>query len=67
MASSVCGYSNLNETTVKKINDLEKDLGIPILAFSCNQLEAAPLNDSQLKKLQAAESELGVSLVAVNS
>lgn len=66
MASSVCGYSNLNENTVKKINDLEKDLGIPILAFSCNQLEAAPLDDRQLKKLQAAENELGVSLVAVN-
>ena len=65
--AGVCGYSNLEESTLQRINDLEKNLGITLLAFSCDQLKTASLDPEQLKQLQSAESELGISLIAVNS
>ncbi|WP_028580861.1 hypothetical protein [Desulfogranum japonicum] len=54
------------QDSLKAINDLEKDLGRPILAYSCNALSAAELSEEQVAKIKEAEEKLGLTLVAVN-
>ena len=62
----ICSLTNnINETTLKTITDLEKDLGKTLLAFSCHTLNPSTLSADELKKIQDAEKNLGVSLVAV--
>lgn len=64
----ICSLSNnLDNTALKTIADLEKDLGKTLLSFSCHALNPSSLSADQLKKVQDAESKLGVSLVAVES
>ena len=50
---------------LQAINALEKELAMPLLAFSCHDLQPADVNAAQLAKIQALENRLGVSLVAV--
>jgi len=50
---------------MKAINALEKDLGLPLLAFSCYDLKATAITPAQLAKIQELENRLGMSLVAV--
>lgn len=59
--------SNVNETTVKTINSLEKELGKTLLAFKGYELQPTDLDTSQLEKVQQIEKDLGVSLIAVES
>ena len=64
----ICSLSSKVEgTNLQTINNLEKDLGKTLLAFSCHDLKAASLNADELKKIQDAENKLGVSLVAVDA
>lgn len=64
----ICSIANnVNDTTLKAITDLEKDLGKTLLAFSCHNLNASKLNAEELKKIQDTEKKLGVSLVAVGT
>ena len=59
--------SNVNESTVKTINSLEKELGKTLLAFKGYELNLTNLDTSQLEKVQQIEKELGISLVAVEN
>jgi hypothetical protein len=59
--------TNVNESTLKAINDLEKGLGKTLLAFRCHDLKPSTLSAEELSKVQEVEKQLGVSLVAVES
>lgn len=62
----LCSLSNnIDNGKLSSIKTLEGELGTPLLAFSCHDLNPAALNDDQLKKVKALESELGLVLVAV--
>lgn len=62
----LCSLSTkLAAEDLKAINALEKDLAMPLLAFSCHDLKPAEVNAEQLSKIQALEKRLGMSLVAV--
>jgi hypothetical protein len=64
----ICSIStNVNESTLKAINDLEKGLGKTLLAFNCHNLKPSTLSAEELGKVQEIEKQLGVSLVAVES
>lgn len=59
--------NNINEETLKTINDLEQDLGKTLLAFSCHNLNPSQLSSDELSKIEETEKKLGVSLVAVDN
>jgi hypothetical protein len=57
--------TKLDQEQIEQITSLEKELGVPILAFACHQLDAAPMDTAQVDRLKALEDRLGVALVAV--
>lgn len=61
----LCSLSNLNDNDLQEIHKLEKDIQLPLLAFSCNNTSIAHLSIENLKKIQDLEKKLGISLVAV--
>jgi len=61
----LCSLSNLKDRDIEQIRQLESELGITMLAFSCHDAEPALLNKETLEKIQSMESRLGLSLVAV--
>jgi hypothetical protein len=67
-ATMLCSLStNVNDSTLQTISDLEKKLGKTLLAFNCHDLKPSSLTDDELNEIQYAENKLGVSLVAVES
>lgn len=61
----LCSLSNLKNQDIDQIRQLESDLGITVLAFSCHDAKPDSLNNEALEKIQSAEKKLGISLVAV--
>ena len=63
----LCSLSTtLGSDDLKAINDLENELGTPLLAFSCQKgYKTAPVTGGQLAKIKVLEQKLGVTLVAV--
>ena len=59
--------NNINDETLQTINNLEKDLGKTLLAFSCHDLKPSQLSNKELEKVEEVEKKLGVSLVAVEN
>lgn len=59
--------NNIDNETLKTINDLEKEIGKTLLAFSCHDLKPSQLGGDELKRIEAVEKKLGVSLVAVEN
>jgi hypothetical protein len=57
--------TKLDQGQLQEIESLEKDLGTPILAFACHQMDAAPIDAAQVDRLKELEDRLGVALVAV--
>ena len=57
--------TKLDQGQITEIETLEGDLGVPILAFACHQMEAAPIPAAQIDRIVALEKKLGVALVAV--
>ena len=57
--------TKLDQGQIAEITSLEKDLGTPILAFACHQMDAAPMDAGQIDRLKDLENRLGVALVAV--
>ncbi len=57
--------TKLDQQQLDRIGALEKDLGVPVLAFACHVAEPAAIDDGQVEKIKEVEHELGVSLVAV--
>jgi 50S ribosomal subunit-associated GTPase HflX len=58
--------TKLDQKQLDEIGTLEKDLGVPVLAFACHQAEPAAIGDDKVAKIKELESKLGVSLVAVS-
>lgn len=61
----VCSFSNLNDSALKSIQKLEKEIGKTLISFSCRDIKPAVLADDVLAKVQKLEKELSVSLLAV--
>ena len=63
----LCSLSTkLGSEDLKAISALEKELGTPLLAFSCRaELKPAEVTGDGLAKIKALEGKLGLSLVAV--
>lgn len=61
----LCSLSNLKQPDVDQIKQLESELGITLLAFSCHNTKPSVLDKKALEKIQFAENKLGLSLVAV--
>ncbi len=57
--------TKLDQGQIEEITSLERDIGTPILAFSCHQMDAAQIDETQLGRLKELEDRLGVALVAV--
>ena len=57
--------TNLGEDTIKDIQNLEREIGCPILAVSYHDLEAADLDRDKIVKLQEYEKSRGICLMAV--
>jgi hypothetical protein len=57
--------TKLDQGQIADIETLEKDLGVPILAFACHQMDPAPIDAAQIDRLTELENKLGVALVAV--
>nr|WP_321496735.1 hypothetical protein [uncultured Methanolobus sp.] len=58
-------YSKIDEAKVKTIEELEKKLGVTLLAFSGQDIKNAELTSADLEAIEKIEGELGLSLVAV--
>jgi len=63
----VCTLSNLNEDQLRAVRDLESELGRPLLAFSCFDLQPAHLDGESVQRIRRLERELGLSLLAVQN
>ncbi len=64
----ICSLSsNLKETDVEQIKQLESELGVTVLAFSCHDFKPTELDKVSLDKIQSLEKNLGISLVAVQN
>jgi hypothetical protein len=61
----MCSLARLEPKTLNAIQSLEKELGRPLLAFSCHDVSAAELKDDQLARIRKLETELNIYLVAV--
>lgn len=57
--------ATLETEKLNAIQDLEKDIGSPVVALAEVAADTAALPEDQLRKLQDLEEELGVVLVAV--
>jgi hypothetical protein len=57
--------TTLDQKQLDEIGALEKDLGVPLLAFACHAAEPAAIGDEQVARIKDVESALGISLVAV--
>jgi sugar phosphate isomerase/epimerase len=57
--------TRLDQDQIAEIESLAQDLGMPILAFSCHQADAAPIDELQIGRIKELEGKLGVALVAV--
>lgn len=63
----LCSLANIDSDKLARIQALEAKSGATVLAFSCSDLQAAPLSEAQLGELQGLEKDLGLSLVAVKA
>lgn len=61
----LCSLSNLDDSDLKAIQDMENRIQKPLLAFSCQDLGFAELTSDELANLKELEKRLGLSLVAV--
>ena len=57
--------TKLDQDQIAEIESLARDVGTPILAFACHQMDAAPLDAAQIDRIAELENRLGVALVAV--
>lgn len=59
--------ADLKPDTLKAVQDLEGEIGSPVVALSTIDATSAKLSKDQINKLQALESELNVVLIAVRA
>lgn len=63
----LCSLSSLTEQDLRTINDLEKDLGKTLVAFTCHKVNPAEVDEPTLKRIRELEEKLGMALVAVET
>ena len=63
----LCSLSSLEKEKINAIQNLEKELGKTVLAFSCHTIKTAQLSAAELQKIQSLEKELSLSIVAVDA
>jgi uncharacterized protein YbaP (TraB family) len=56
------GYASMSPEQVEKVKNLEKEMGVTLLAYA--KPTYSTLKDADLKRIQGLEKELGLSLVA---
>ncbi|MDG6257198.1 MAG: hypothetical protein QCH35_06315 [Methanomicrobiaceae archaeon] len=56
------GYASLSPEQVEKVKNVEKEMGITLLAYA--KPTYAKLNDADLQRIRDLEGDLGLSLVA---
>ena len=61
----LCSFSTLDDTHLKAIQALEKEIGKVLLSFSCHDIAPAIIDDDALSKISELEKKLGIVLVAV--
>jgi hypothetical protein len=61
----LCSLSKIESSSLEAIQSLENDLGKPLLAFSCYDINPAIVKDKELEQINALEKKLGIVLVAV--
>ncbi len=61
----ICSYAAMEKEKLDSLQNLEKDLGAILLAFSCKVVKPAQLSSEQLEKIKELEKELGVVIVAI--
>ncbi|MEM6311097.1 MAG: hypothetical protein AAF754_13720 [Pseudomonadota bacterium] len=59
--------AELEPDTLKAVQDLEGEIGSPVVALSTINATSAKLSKDQINKLQALEDELDVVLVALRA
>ena len=64
----LCSLSpKLDENALNAIQNLEKELGKNLLAFSCHDIKPSALDEKTLEKIQKLENDLRISLVVVDA
>jgi hypothetical protein len=63
----LCSLSSLETEKIDAIQNLEKELGKTVLAFSCHDIKPAQLSAADLEKIQDLEKKLSLSIVAVDA
>lgn len=56
------GYASLSPEQVEKVKNVEKEMGVTLLAYA--KPTYAKLKDADLKRIKDLETDLGLSLVA---
>lgn len=63
----LCSLSSLETEKIDAIQNLEKELGKTVLAFSCHDIKPAQLSAADLEKIQDLEKKLSLSIIAVDA
>ncbi len=61
----LCTLAHLEKEKLVDIQSLEKNIGKTLIAFSCKDLDVAPLKEEELQQIKKVEQKLNISLVAV--
>ena len=58
--------SDLDTDHLQKVQNVEKETGLKLLALNAVDVEPATVQDNVLKDIQALERDLGMTVVAVS-
>jgi|TARA_B100001741_G_C16328703_1_gene493891 hypothetical protein len=59
-------FSDLDNELLRKVQNVEKETGLKLLALNAVDVEPATIQDDALKDIQALERDLGMTVVAVS-
>ena len=59
-------FSDLDNERLRKVQNVEKETGLKLLALNAVYVEPATIQDDALKDIQALERDLGMTVVAVS-
>ena len=59
-------FSDLDNERLRKVQNVEKETGLKLLALNAVDVEPATIQNGALKDIQALERDLGMTIVAVS-
>ena len=59
-------FSHLDNERLRKVQNVEKETGLKLLALNAVDVQPATIQDDALKDIQALERDLGMTVVAVS-